>query len=200
MREETLQVLQVGGLEVDDDMPAQRRDLRARWWPGRPSGRYSTRRLRKLNRTPRTPASSSRRSSVSVMSGRTVAMPRARPSADWTASTMARVVGSVAGRLYDDVAADPQTVAQREELVLARITRGVLAFRRERELGGGAEDMAVGVDRSGRQSEARRRRVLVPVQPARGLGCGRLGGRCTHGFLTGAVLSRMIAVHGWAGR
>jgi hypothetical protein len=65
------------------------------------------------------------------------------------------VVGAVAGGLHDDVAADPQLVPQGEELLLAGIAGGVLAFRCERELRRGPEDVAVGVDRPGRQGKSR---------------------------------------------
>src|SRR3984957_10497448 len=52
-------------------------------------GVKSTRRLMKLKRTPRTPASCSRFNSASGTSRRTVAIPRARPSLESNASTIA---------------------------------------------------------------------------------------------------------------
>lgn len=54
-------------------------------------GVASTSRLTKLNRTPRTPASSIASNSASVMSGPTEAIPRARSPAARQASTMARL-------------------------------------------------------------------------------------------------------------
>ena len=170
--EEALQLGQVGGLEVEDDVPAERGDPFA-IVASSSVGAASTRRLTKLNRTPRTPASSSSRSSVSVTSGRTVAIP-AGPAAGGADGVDHRpVVGAVAGGLDDDVAADSEVVAQREELLLARVAGRVLALGREGELVARPEDVAVGVDRAGRQRERGRGRTRMPVQPPAGLGKGQ---------------------------
>ena len=67
------------------------------------------------------------------------------------------VVRAVAGGLDDDVAADPEVVAQREQLLLAGVARGVLALRREGELVARPEDVAVRVDRADREREGRGR-------------------------------------------
>jgi len=58
------------------------------------------------------------------------------------------VVGPVTGGLDDDVLVDAQVVAKRVELVLAGVTRCVLAFLGEWEDVARAEDVTVGVDGS----------------------------------------------------
>ena len=60
------------------------------------------------------------------------------------------VVGAVAGGLHDDVAREAEVIAQREELRLARVARGVLSLGRVWKLGAGAEHVAVRVDRARR--------------------------------------------------
>ena len=44
------------------------------------------------------------------------------------------VVGVVTGRLHDHVLVEAEEVAQREQLLLRRVARGVFALRRERKL------------------------------------------------------------------
>ena len=147
-------------------------------------GAVSTRRLRKLNRTPRTPASSSRRSSASVTSGRTVAIPRARPPAASTASTMAllsapwQVAWTMTLRLMPRWSRSAKSCS----LLASQgvyLRSGANGKRRP-----GAEDVAVGVDRSRRQRERRPGRRGVPVQPA-----GRRSGGA-HGVLPSSVSVR----------
>ncbi len=60
-------------------------------------------------------------------------------------------------------------VAQREELSLAGVAGRVFALGRVRELGAGAEHVAMRVDRAGRQREAGLRGAVEPVEPAPGL-------------------------------
>src|SRR6185437_4497696 len=55
----------------------------------------------------------------------------------------------------DDVALKPEEVAQREQLFLGGVIRGVFALRRERKLGGGAEDMTMRIDRARGRLEPR---------------------------------------------
>jgi hypothetical protein len=60
------------------------------------------------------------------------------------------IVGPVTGRLHDNVAGESEVIAQSEELRLARVARGVLALGNVRELGPGAEDVAMRVDAAAR--------------------------------------------------
>ncbi len=132
-------------------------------------GTASTSRLTKLNRTPRTPASWSSASSDSADAGPDRGDPARHAGRGPQRVDHGPVVGAVAGGLDDDVAGETEVVAQREQLVLRGVARGVLALGGEGELGRGTEDVAVGVDRPLGHPEGRGARVLVPVQPARGL-------------------------------
>ncbi len=87
------------------------------------------------------------------------------------------VVRAVTGGLHQDVARDAQVVAEGEQIRLAAVAGGVLPLGREGELGLGSEDMAVRVDRAGRQGEPGPGGAVVPVEPA-----GGLGGEGAHGI------------------
>ena len=75
------------------------------------------------------------------------------------------VVGAVAGGLHDHVALEAQKVAQRKQLILRRVARRVLALGRKRKLRGGAEHMAVRIDRARRHTPARLGRIRMKDQP-----------------------------------
>ena len=79
------------------------------------------------------------------------------------------VVGAVTGRLHDHVAIEAEMVAQREQLRLAGVARGVFALGRIRKLGARPEHMAMRVDGSGRKRKAGLARPIEPVEPALGL-------------------------------
>src|SRR5579872_1847036 len=136
-------------------------------------GVVSTRRFTKLKRTPRTPAASSARSSASVTPAATVATPRARPFDERP------IVGAVAGRLHDHIALQPEKIAQRPEVLLRGIARGVLALRRVGERRPWAEYVAVGVYSAGRGNVVGLsgvgmvwKPVGVHLEPARGAARG----------------------------
>ena len=129
-------------------------------------GVKSTRRLTKLKRTPRTPASCRSSSSRSVTASRTVATPRALPPLARQASAIARLSAPWQVACTIDVAREAEVVAQREQLRLARVARGVLPLGRVRKLRARAEHVAVRVHRAGRRREPRLARARAPVEPA----------------------------------
>ena len=136
-------------------------------------GVKSTRRLTKLKRTPRTPASC-RSPQLAVGDAAADGGHAARPAAARAARVGHRaVVRAVAGGLHDDVAREAEVVAQREQLRLARVAGGVLPLGRVRELRARAEHVAVRVHRAGRRREPRLARARAPVEPAGGLLEGR---------------------------
>ena len=77
--------------------------------------------------------------------------------------------------LDHDVAGKAELVAQGEELGLAGIAGRVLALGRERELGTGAEHVAMRIHRTGRWPKLRRARVRAPIKPPGSLFEGRHG-------------------------
>ena len=127
-------------------------------------GVKSTRRRTKLKRVPRTPAAWSASSSAS----RHVAPYRgdaARPAAGVDERVDERaVVVAVTGRLHDDVALEPEVVAQREQLFLRGVAGRVLALGRIGERRARPEHVAMRVHRAGRHHESRLRRVRVEGQ------------------------------------
>ncbi len=134
--EEVLQVRQVGGLEVDDDMPAQRGDLLRDGGQVLLGGGVDE----AFDEVEPHPAHTGVVEPAQLGVGDIGADggDPAGPAAGGLDGVDHRgVVGAVAGGLHDHVPADPQLVPQGEQLVLAGIARGVLAFRRERELGAG---------------------------------------------------------------
>jgi hypothetical protein len=74
------------------------------------------------------------------------------------------VVVAVAGRLHDDVALEPEVVAQREQLFLRGIAGRVLALGRIGEGIARPEYVAVRIHGPGRHRETRLRRVRVKGQ------------------------------------
>ena len=75
------------------------------------------------------------------------------------------VVRTVARRLDDDVAFDPEVIAQGKQLLLARVARRVLALGREGELLTGTENVTVRVDGPTGQHETWRAGTRVKDQP-----------------------------------
>ena len=118
-------------------------------------GVKSTRRLTKLKRTPRTPASCSSRSSPSVTPRFTVATPRALPLDRAQRVDQRAVVGAVAGRLHDRRCARSRGGrAARRAASLLRVAGRVLALGREGKLRARAEHVAMRVHRARRQRES----------------------------------------------
>ena len=153
-------LLQIRALEVDDDMPAQRRDLL------RDGGQVflgggTDQALEEVEpHAPHTASSSLRSSRLGDI--RTDGGDTARPATGGLDGVdHGAVVRAVAGCLHDDVAADAQVVAEGEKLLLARVARGVLALGREREL-----------VRPGRRRGSGRPRPRAGVRSAAWRGCG----------------------------
>ena len=150
-----------------------RRAIVSRW----SRGAESTRRLRKLKRTARTPSTCRRSSSES---GDIVPDARHAPGAAAGRRDGVEhraVVRAVATRLDNDLAFDTEAVAEGEQLFLRCIAWRVLALGCEPEPVARAKYVAVRVDTFGRQHEGRRRRARVPVKPSgrlreAGHGCG----------------------------
>ena len=122
-------------------------------------GVKSTSRLRKLKRTPRTPALSIHFSSSSVTSSPTKATPLALPFEASSASTMARLSLEWHERLHDHVLVEAEKIAQREQLFLRRVARRVFALRRIGKFRLRPEHMAMRIDRARRRLEFRLRRI-----------------------------------------
>src|SRR5471032_267211 len=94
--------------------------------------------------------------------------------------------------LHDHIAIKTQPIAQHEELLLARVTWGVLTLRRIGKSLARTEDMAMGVDRAWWKLKVGFGGALVPVQPP---GCfletlAHLGFRAMSGYCQ--TSSRMI--------
>ena len=141
------QLLEDVGLEIDDDVPALRRGGCATS-RNLSFGASSTRRLRKLKRTPRMPPSCSAASSSSEI-GRIDHRDAARLAVRLRDGVQRRaIVGAVAARLHDDVACKAEPVAQREQHLGSGILRQIFRLGAERELRHRAEDMAMRVDRA----------------------------------------------------
>src|SRR5512145_2814584 len=90
------------------------------------------------------------------------------------------VVGAMAGRLHDHIARESEVITQGEELLLARVTRRVLALRCVREKAPRSEHVAMRVHRAFWRPEVWFRRIGVPVEPT---GCllesdGGFVGKC----------------------
>ncbi len=165
--EEGFQVRQVRRLEVEDDVPAQRRDPAGHRLQGLARGRIHQApdevethcAYPGLVQPPQFgvgDVGADRRHAPGARTGRAQGVHQGA------------VVRAVAGGLHDDVAADAQVVAQGEQVVPGGVDGCVLPLGGEGELGGGAEDVAVGVDRSRRQDEGGCGRAAVPVEPAGG--------------------------------
>ena len=75
------------------------------------------------------------------------------------------IVTPVARGLHDDVLVESEKVAQREELLAARVARSVFALGREGEDGSRSEDVAMGIHCSRWHCEGRLRGIRVPVEP-----------------------------------
>ena len=78
------------------------------------------------------------------------------------------VVCAVTGGLYHHIFIKAQVITQRKKLCSGRITRGVFALWRVRKLRAWTKDVAVGVNRTGRQMQMRSAGPAVPVEPAGG--------------------------------
>ena len=76
------------------------------------------------------------------------------------------IVGAVAARLDDDVASEAEMIAQREEHVRPGIFGQIFGLGREGEVRHRPEDMAMGVDRTGRRRVERLGRMAVPGSDA----------------------------------
>ena len=164
--EEVLQLRQVGGLEVDDDVPAERCDaLRDRrelvggcgvdQAPHEVEPHPPDPGLVELAQLGVTDIRSDGRDAAGPAVGRAHGVDH-RP-----------VVRAVARGLDDHVAAHAEVVAEGEELVLARVARRVLALGCEGERGAGPEHVAVRVDRARGEGERGNRGLRIPVQPPR---------------------------------
>ena len=66
-----------------------------------------------------------------------------------------RIVGAMAGRLHDHIAREAEMIAQAEKLGFRRVAGRVFALERKRKFRARAEHMAMRIDGTVRQLEAR---------------------------------------------
>jgi hypothetical protein len=163
--EKPLEVGKIGGLEIDDDVPAERCDA-SRERRQHVGWRDVDQALDEIE--PRT----AHTGGIELGELRVAGACRDRRDAARSIARGAQcvddraVVGAVARGLYEHVALETEVVAQRPELFLACIAGRVLTLRRVREARARSEHVAVRVHAAGRQSKARLRRLRMKRQPA----------------------------------
>jgi len=178
LAKEILEIGQLGRLEIDDHVPAERRDA---------TGEHGED-IRRCHVDQAPDEVEARAADAGGIELGELCIGRGRSDRRDAAGTIAggaqriddsAVVGAVTGRLHEHIALEAEVIAQRPELLLRRIARCVLALGCEREALAGTEHVTVRINAAGWQPETRPRRLRVKGQPA-GVHRERAGGavRC----------------------